>query len=156
MDKIVLFTVTHIFVFLIGFSIGIHLFPILTATQSPNIHLLQQAASNARYQARFDRSILGSDILHRGKGQFSITHDSIVMIGKLPPGGDYRLYLVPSPVTNKKEFLAIKQQSAQLQAIDSFNGFIIDIPNNINVDDYTGIVIWCEQFNQFITAAQYR
>ncbi len=156
MNKIALLSVTHIFALLIGFSIGIHLFPILTATQSPNVHLLQQAASNPRYQASFKQKVLGSDILNWGEGEFSITHDSIVMIGKLPPGSDYRLYLVPSPVTNKKEFLAVKQQSAHLQAIDSFDGFIIDIPDTINVEDYTGIVIWCEQFNQFITAAHYR
>jgi hypothetical protein len=34
--------------------------------------------------------------------------------------------------------------------------FVINIPSDINIYDYNTIVIWCERFEEFITAAKYQ
>jgi len=41
-------------------------------------------------------------------------------------------------------------------AVRTFNNFVVRIPATIKVDEFNTIVIWCESFGQFITAAQYR
>ncbi|MDC3189514.1 DM13 domain-containing protein [Pseudoalteromonas elyakovii] len=38
----------------------------------------------------------------------------------------------------------------------SFNGFKLVVPQGIDVSDYNTVVIWCESFEEFITAAQYQ
>jgi hypothetical protein len=38
----------------------------------------------------------------------------------------------------------------------TFKNFVINIPSDINIYDYNTIVIWCERFEEFITAAKYQ
>ena len=38
----------------------------------------------------------------------------------------------------------------------TFEGFLIDIPADVNVEDYNTVLVWCETFGEFITAAKYR
>jgi len=59
-------------------------------------------------------------------------------------------------VANKASFAGIKPRSVQVGEVKSFNGFILDIPPQIEIDAYTSLLIWCEAFSQFITAARYR
>ena len=37
-----------------------------------------------------------------------------------------------------------------------FDGFIIDIPPIVDPSAYTTVLVWCEAFGEFITAASYR
>ena len=59
-------------------------------------------------------------------------------------------------VEHEDEFLPIKANAVQLADIKSFNGFIVDVPADVDVSQYNTVVIWCEAFSQFITAAQYK
>ena len=40
--------------------------------------------------------------------------------------------------------------------ITGFGNFLVDLPPAIDPDDFTTVVVWCESFGQFITAAEYR
>jgi hypothetical protein len=40
--------------------------------------------------------------------------------------------------------------------VKTFNGFIVEVPAGIDVRDYNTVVIWCEAFDQFISAAEYQ
>ena len=40
--------------------------------------------------------------------------------------------------------------------VKTFENFILPVPSDIDPAAYTTAVIWCESFDQFITAAQYR
>ena len=86
----------------------------------------------------------------------SITETQIIHEGALAPGPHYKLYLVPEFVTHEDEFLPIKDTALQLADIKTFNGFLVDIPEGVDVTDYTTVLIWCEAFSEFITAARYR
>jgi hypothetical protein len=77
-------------------------------------------------------------------------------MGRLAPGPDYKLYLAKSFVETKEGFLAIKAQSRRIADIETFSGFIAEVPEGLNVDDFNTVVVWCEAFSQFISAARYR
>ena len=40
--------------------------------------------------------------------------------------------------------------------VKTFKGFLVDVPTDTDVRDYTTVVIWCESFGQFISAAEYQ
>lgn len=148
--------VTHCVVFAVGFGVGVYTLPILTAAPSVEEVVLVQAANEAEYQGEFRRGLRGNDFAHWGEGMISVSSSQISHQGQLAPGPDYRLYLVDQFVEHEDEFLPIKANAVQLADIRSFNGFIVDVPADVDVSQYNTVVIWCEAFSQFITAAQYK
>ena len=40
--------------------------------------------------------------------------------------------------------------------VKTFENFIVPVPESIDTGLFNTVVIWCESFGQFITAAQYR
>ena len=148
--------VTHCLVFAVGFGIGVYTLPILTAAPSVEEVALVQAANEAEYQGEFRRGLRGNDFAHWGEGMISVSSSQMSHQGQLAPGPDYRLYLVDQFVEHEDEFLPIKANAVQLADIKSFNGFIVDVPADVDVSQYNTVVIWCEAFSQFITAAQYK
>ena len=40
--------------------------------------------------------------------------------------------------------------------VKSFGNYILSIRDGINIENYNSVIIWCESFNQFITAAQFK
>ena len=156
MPRWLILTATHILVLSVGFAGGIYLLPILTAPPSPTEVALHNSASEAVYFGRMARDLEGSDLLHWGTGEVRIAPDRIAHLGRLSPGPDYKLYLAPRFVETKAAFLEIKSSSVRLGDVKTFNGFILQVPRGVDVDDYSAVVIWCEAFDQFISAAEYR
>ena len=148
--------VSHLAALGAGFAGGIYVLPILTAPPQPPEAALNEAQKDARYQARFQRNHPGSDALHWGEGDMFLSPHRIVHRGRLAPGPDYRLYLTPELVANKAGFAAIKPRSVQVGEVKSFSGFILDVPQGVDIEAFTSVLIWCEAFSQFITAARYK
>ncbi len=147
---------THGIALAVGFALGIYALPILTAPKSPEAAELQAMAQDAAFTGSFTRELRGSDFLHWGEGTISLTATQIVHQGRLAPGPDYKLYLVPEFVEHEEEFLPLKAASVQIGDVKSFDGFILDIPQDLDPAAYTTVLIWCEAFGEFITAARYR
>ena len=38
----------------------------------------------------------------------------------------------------------------------SFRSFVLDVPDGIDPNQYKAVIVWCESFDEFITAASYR
>ena len=38
----------------------------------------------------------------------------------------------------------------------TFEGFLLDVPEGVDITEYTTVLIWCEAFSEFITAVKYR
>lgn len=152
----ILLLVSHGVVFAAGFGLGVYLLPILTAPPSFDRAMLTETAKAARFKATFVRNLKGSDFLHWGEGEVSVTPDKIVHQGKLSPGPDYKLYLVPEFVDDEPSFLKVKDKSLRVGDVKTFDGFLLDLPAGADVNAFTTVVVWCEAFGEFITAAKYR
>ena len=155
MKKLILM-ITHAAALALGFALGVYLLPILTAPEAPDAAMLETRAQEARFTGTFTRDLEGSDFLHWGEGTVSLTETEIVHQGRLAPGPDYRLYLVPGFVETEAQFEAVKQDALQLGEIKSFDGFLVPLPEGTDLEAYTTVLVWCEAFGEFITAAKYR
>lgn len=151
-----LLSASHGTVLLIGFALGIYLLPILTAPPSLDRAMLAETAQSALYQAEFQRDLKGSDFLHWGEGTVSVSPTRITHQGNLAPGPDYKLYLVPEFVEDEAEFLAVRDTAQRLGDIKTFDGFLVDVPSTVDIEAYTTVLVWCETFGEFISAAKYR
>ena len=140
----------------LGVMLGIYLLPILTAPEGPTVSEVVSSSQQALYQTRFDREVAGSDLIHWGEGDVSISKTSISLMGSLAPGPDYFLYLTKNLVDSRKSFLEIKADSLKVGPIRTFDNFIVPLDESIDLEQYAAVVVWCETFSQFITSASYR
>ena len=156
MRKLIFGAATHGVAVAIGFALGVYFLPVLIAPAAPDSGALQKMAAEAIFKGQFSRDLRGSDFLHWGEGTVSITPTQIVHDGRLAPGPDYKLYLVKDFVDHEDAFLPIKQDARLIGDVKSFDGFVLDIPKDVDVADYTTVLVWCEAFSEFITAVKYR
>ncbi len=156
MLRLILMVISHGAMLGIGFALGIYFLPILTAPEAPDAALLEQQAQDALFTAEFTRDLEGSDFLHWGEGTISLTPTRIVHEGRLSPGPDYKVYLVSTFVEDEDGFLPLKDDAQLVGDVKSFDGFLLDIPDGVDVAQYTTVLVWCESFGEFITAAKYR
>ncbi|WP_164659314.1 DM13 domain-containing protein [Tropicibacter sp. Alg240-R139] len=147
---------THAATLALGFALGVYFLPILTAPKSPDAAVLEQNAQGALFTADFTRDLRGSDFLHWGEGTVSITDTQIVHQGELAPGPDYMMYLVPQFVEDEDGFWAVKDSAQRIGPVKTFDGVMLDIPDGVDVTEFNTVLIWCEAFGEFITAAKYR
>ncbi len=154
MRRIVKWLITHGVVFVLGFALGVYLLPVLTAPDSPDASMLEEKAASALYRAELTRDLRGSDFLHWGEGTISVSPTEIVHEGKLAPGPDYKVYLTPEFVSHEDEF--VKEDAVQIGDVKTFEGFVVSLPDDVDVDAYNTVLVWCERFGEFITAAKYR
>jgi len=148
--------ITHAIVAFIGFSIGIYTLPILTAPPAPSAQQISALSGQEIYTAKFERDLQDSDTLHWGEGKVSIGKSNISLIGELAPGPNYKLYLSKTFVETEADFKALKSTMVQVGDIKTFDNFIVDVPLHIDPTDYNSVIVWCESFNEFITAAKYQ
>lgn len=147
---------THGIALAIGFALGVYFLPILTAPPSPDSAMLEAQSQGAEFTATLTRDLRGSDFLHWGEGEIAITESQIIHMGALAPGPDYMVYLTTEFVEHEDEFNPIKAEAALIGPVKTFEGFLLDIPAGVDPAAYTTVVVWCESFGEFITAAKYR
>ena len=154
--KITLLVFSYMIVFLLGLGLGIYLLPILTAPKSVDIDKIIKLEKNALYKTLFVKGLKGSDLFHWGEAKVTVSKNEIIVNGSIAPGPDYKLYLTKEFVEQEEDFLFIKDKSKYIAEVKTFKNFVITIPENIDINDYNTIVIWCESFSEFITAAKYK
>ena len=151
-----LFFFSHLFVLAVGFGLGVYLLPILTAPKSLEISKIDNLQKEALYKTEFIKDLRGSDLLHWGEAEVTISNQIITVKGSIAPGPDYKLYLTNEFVEHEDEFLDIKNDAKYIAEVKTFKNFVIDLPSNIDINNYNTVVIWCERFEEFITAAKYQ
>jgi hypothetical protein len=138
----------------IGFGLGVYFLLILTAEKGLGTVAIETLSQSALRQGKFVSDLPGSDGLHWGDGVIMANADQIWLDGEISPGPDYRLYLIPKYVETGGEFLQIKADSTQIGPIKAFENFALDIPADVEVNNFLAALIWCEAFGKFITAAR--
>ena len=156
MPRILILTITHLAIAAGGFALGIYALPILMAPDAPSSAEVAGLQSQSVYNAQFRRDLADSDFLHWGEGEVSISESAVTLVGSIAPGPDYRLYLSPAFVETEADFEALKSKMVQVGPVKTFDNFIVPVPEGIDPSDYNSVIIWCEAFGEFITAAQYR
>lgn len=156
MKKLLALIVTHLLALAAGFAGGIYALPILTAPPAPGSGDIAALAAQAEYTGTFRRDLRDSDALHWGEGTVSVGRRMIALAGRLAPGPDYRLYLSPEFVETEADFLRLKPRMVRVGDVRTFDNFAVPVPDAIDPSEYTTVIVWCESFGQFITAAQYR
>ncbi|MDR6504038.1 hypothetical protein J2785_007232 [Burkholderia ambifaria] len=155
MKKIWIFVGSHLTASIIGFAAGIYALPLLTAQTGASDAEIRAVRATAHSVGNFKRGLPGSDPLHWAQGTVVIADDAIAFEGDVAPGPDYKVYLAPEFVDTKEKFLAAKSHSVRVGDLKTFGNFVMKLPRDIAIDQYTTVVIWCERFSQFISAAQY-
>jgi hypothetical protein len=154
--KILLLSLTYLLVFGFGFGLGVYLLPILSAPPPPSASELQAAGQARMYAGKFRRELQGSDAFHWGEGEVTLTRTAVSFQGRIAPGPAYKLYLVPAFVETDEAFRQLKARSLPVGDIKTFDAFILQLPPGTRLEDYDSVVVWCEAFSRFITAAKYR
>jgi hypothetical protein len=156
MKKLVALAVSHGAALAVGFALGIYFLPILTAPAAPSADEVTTAAGEAEFKGEFRRDLKDSDFLHWGEGSVSVSRGAITLVGRIAPGPDYKLYLSPEFVETEADFNRLKAEMARVGDVKTFENFIVPLPESIDPKAYTTVIVWCESFGQFITAARYR
>jgi hypothetical protein len=156
MKRVLVLIVTHAAALAAGFALGVYLLPILIAPAAPTAAEVAQKAAAATFTAEFRRDLKDSDLFHWGEGRVTVGKDAVTLVGALAPGPDYKLYLSPEFVETEADFLRLKPRMARVGDVKTFDNFVIPVPAGIDPAAYSAVVVWCERFGQFITAARYR
>lgn len=156
MKKLIVLIGSHLAAVLAGFAAGIYLLPILISPEAPSVSTVRAMASNARFSGKFVRDLQDSDALHWGEGTVFVGRDAISLEGSISPGPDYKLYLSPAFLETEADFLRLKPSMVRVGDIKTFENFVVVVPESIDPGEFTSVIVWCETFGQFISAAKYR
>jgi hypothetical protein len=156
MKKPIVLIATHVAALAVGFAVGVYVLPILTAPDAPSVDEVASASSQATFSGQFSKDLEDSDFLHWGEGKVTVGPQSVTLMGSLAPGPDYKLYLSPEFVETEADFMRLKAQMALVGDVRTFENFVVRIPELIDVSSYNTVIVWCESFGQFITAAKYQ
>lgn len=147
---------SHLLVAGMGFAAGIYALPILIAPSAPTAEEVRSSSAQRQFTAEFKRDLKDSDALHWGEGSVSVGRDAISLVGKLAPGPDYKLYLSPEFVETESDFKRLKSTMVRVGDVKTFDNFVVPVPADVDPAKYAAVIIWCETFSEFITAAKYR
>ncbi|WP_047426640.1 DM13 domain-containing protein [Acinetobacter sp. neg1] len=153
--KMLLIT-SHLVIFVIGVGLGVYLLPILTAQENATLSEITNVQKQAKYEGKFVPNQQGSDPLHWVEGELFVTDNEIAFKGKVAPGPDYKIYLTKKQAVDKNSFLEMKKEAVLIGELKNFGNFKKNIPESVNVNDFTTVQIWCERFSQFIGSAKYK
>jgi hypothetical protein len=156
MKRVLVLLVTHVLALAAGFALGVYFLPILVAPAAPTATEVTARSAAAQYTAEFRRDLKDSDLLHWGEGKVTVGKDAVTFAGKLAPGPDYKLYLSPEFVETEADFLRLKARMVRVGEVKTFENFVVAVPANVDPAAYSAVIVWCERFGQFITAAKYR
>lgn len=156
MRKWLLLLASHSLVGAAGFALGVYLLPILIAPSAPLAAEVAAAAGEAGFKGAFRRDLKDSDLLHWGEGTVTVGPRAVTLMGKLAPGPDYKLYLSPEFVETEADFKRVKPRMVRVGEVKTFENFVVPLAAEVDVRKYDTVIVWCETFGQFITAARYR
>ncbi|MCG7540742.1 hypothetical protein EXT48_23195 [Pseudoalteromonas sp. CO348] len=142
-----------IVVFITGFIMGVYTLPIMTQPPAANHTELLAISKAATYKGQFKKELKDSDALHYATGEIYFTDNHIAFVGEIAPGPDYRLYLAKTFIETEADFKAQKHTMVEIANINQFSQFVQPKYRQVDLAQFQSVIIWCEHFEQFISAA---
>ena len=59
-------------------------------------------------------------------------------------------------IETKADFKRLKPQMMRIADTKTFKNFAVAVPETVDIEAYGSVIVWCETFSQFITAAKYK
>lgn len=156
LKTILLLAGSHLSIGILGFMLGIYLLPILIAPAAPTEIQIKETSAQAQYTGEFVKELADSDAFHWGQGIVSLSPEFITFKGSLAPGPDYKLYLATEFVETEAHFNRLKPTMLRVGEVKTFENFVVKLSGDVALSQYNTVIVWCETFGEFITAAQYR
>jgi hypothetical protein len=156
MVKTLVFVASHAFAALTGFIGAVLALPVLTAPPAPDATTISANAAEAAFKGEFRRNLRGSDLLHWGEGIVAVSPRAVSLQGSISPGFNHKLFFSPQFVETRDEFLRFRKDMVPVGDVTTFENFLVEVPPHVDPVDFNSVVIWCERFGRFITAAKYR
>lgn len=143
-------------VFIAGMAAGMYSLPILVAFKSEPAQVAKDYQHEALLEGMFRSDLAGNDWLHWGEGRVTLSQDSLHFSNvNIAPGPDYSVYLTTEMVEDEQQFEAIKRKAQWVSKVKMFTGnHVFELPQDIELSHYKAVVIWCDAFGEFITAAE--
>ena len=86
----------------------------------------------------------------------SVGPEAVALMGRFAPGPDYELYLATKYVQTEADFNRLKPKMLRIDDVKTFDSFVVPVAAGTDFAAYNPVIVWCESFGQFITAAKYR
>ncbi len=118
------------------------------------------ALADATYHARFRRDQPGEHPQYWADGTLGITHDGIAFRGRMDvpasAGPTVTVYLTADRIGSAEDFARAQPRARRVGLISPRSRFLLDVPEDIDVEDFTTVVLWAERSRQLIATARYR
>jgi len=59
-------------------------------------------------------------------------------------------------IHDEADFSRYRSKVVQVGDVRSFGDFIVELPDEVDIDDFNTVVVWCESFEELIASARYR
>ena len=59
-------------------------------------------------------------------------------------------------IHDEADFSRYRSEMVRVGDFRSFGDFIVELPDEVDVDDFNTVVVWCESFEELIASARYR
>lgn len=56
----------------------------------------------------------------------------------------------------ESDFKRLKASMVRVGEVKTFRNFVVPVPESVDPSRYSTVIVWCETFGQFITAARYK
>jgi hypothetical protein len=139
----------------LGGAAGFFAYPFLYHAEPGNPTVGTHTRGAPRTSGQFTHAD-AKDRTHYGMGSVTLYDDRVVLGDdfEVGPGPRFHLYLVPErgidPDTRVEETMFV-----DLGPLNAFSGSqAYPLPRGLDPADYGSIVVWCEQFNSLISAAE--
>lgn len=149
----IIFLITHLALLIGGFAAAYFVLPKATLNNAIKLDTLSNLPL---YSGQFRKDLKDSDQFHWGEGEVNIGTKMITFKGELADGPDYKLYLSKQYVETEDEFLRLEPTMTYIGDVEIFGDFALVLPEDVDPNEYNSVIIWCEFFEEFITAAKYK
>ncbi|MDA9689874.1 hypothetical protein N9V13_05635 [Betaproteobacteria bacterium] len=123
---------------------------LITSEGKPWKELSELVKNDAAYIAIFVNDLKGSGFLNRVERQISISEEKNLFQGNWLPSPVNKLYIAETFVSNEEEFLKKKKQRLKIGVINSFNGFPLELPSDLNLEGYNSVLFVVNLFRNFL------